>query len=120
MSRADKILTKIEETGKLPERTLDTLSDAIALGSPSGSMSKRAREAAQKRLGEKLFGKGGLQKPVRVTNKKEQAEGLLRHAKLLRELAERGMNPRSGPKQAAKLEADAEKLLKEAEKEEKS
>lgn len=44
----------------LPPRTLDTMSDAIAIASPNGRMSKRAKEAAEKRLSEALFGPGGL------------------------------------------------------------
>lgn len=50
----------------LPPRTMDTMSEAIALSSPSGRMSKRAKIAAQNRLAEKLFGPGGLQ-PVEPT-----------------------------------------------------
>src|SRR4051812_8870771 len=44
------------------DRTLDTMSEAIAMSSPSGRTSQRARDAATKRLGEALFGPGGLQK----------------------------------------------------------
>jgi len=40
----------------LPKKDLDTMSEAIALSSPSGSMSKRSKDAALKRLGDKLFG----------------------------------------------------------------
>ena len=36
----------------------DTMSDAIALSSPSGRMSKRARKAAQDRITMALFGPG--------------------------------------------------------------
>ncbi len=44
----------------LPKRTANTMSEAIALASPSGKMSKRARQAAEKRLSEALFGPNGL------------------------------------------------------------
>lgn len=43
----------------LPERNADTMSDAIAISSPNGRMSKRAHDAAMKRLAEKLFGPEG-------------------------------------------------------------
>jgi hypothetical protein len=36
----------------------DTMVDAIALSSPSGRMSKRARKAAEERLANALFGPG--------------------------------------------------------------
>lgn len=92
----------------LPARSFDTMSEAIALSSPSGRMSKRAREAANKRLSIALFGQNGLQAPARPqTSKKEQ---MLAHAKRLRELAARGMSPRKFIKDAEMLEAKAEAL----------
>jgi hypothetical protein len=43
------------ETPEMPARTADTMSDAIALSSPNGHMSKRAKDAATARLGRALF-----------------------------------------------------------------
>lgn len=40
----------------LPKRTVDTMSDVIALSSPDGKMSSRARETASKNIGKRLFG----------------------------------------------------------------
>lgn len=91
-----------------PKRTADTMSEAIALSSPSGRMSKRARAAAQKRLGEALFGPGGLQRPVVPQPSKK--ESLLRQAKNLRDLAARGMSIRRFTKTAELLEAEAAAL----------
>ena len=46
----------------LPDRSLDTMSEAIAMSSPSGRQSERSRQAARQRLSTALFGPGGLQK----------------------------------------------------------
>ncbi len=51
------------EAPKLPTRTADTMSDAIAMSSPNGRMSKRAKAAATERLRVSLFGKEGLPQP---------------------------------------------------------
>jgi hypothetical protein len=116
MTRADSFLVEIEEQKKsdLPDRSSDTLSDAIAMSSPSGSMSNRARIAADKRLRDKLFGKEGIgpRLPIQPT----KIESLLKKATDLRELAARGMKPRAYLKEAEKLEAEAAKLIKENEK----
>lgn len=94
----------------LPPRTVDTMSDAIALSSPSGHMSKRARAAADKQLSEALFGPGGLQRqPVSPATAKQQRAQLLHQAAELRGLAVRGMRPRAHRKRAAELEAEAAK-----------
>jgi len=93
---------------KLPERTLDTLSEAIGLSSPSGRMSKKAKEKANKRLCVALFGEKGLELPK--TKQPSEKERLLRQAKQLRELAERGMKPRAYKKKAEELEIEASKL----------
>src|SRR6185437_2647944 len=55
--------SKNPKRGELPPRTADTMSDAIALSSPSGRMSERARNAATERLGKQLFGEKGLAAP---------------------------------------------------------
>lgn len=95
-----------------PRRTADTMSDAIALSSPNGRMSNRGKEAAQKKLGEALFGLGGLKRPGLPiqTNKREL---LLREAAQCRDLAARGMRTRAFTKQANWCEAEANKLLVE-------
>lgn len=93
---------------KLPPRTLDTMSEAIALSSPSGRTSKRTREAAHKRLEEALFGKGGLERPS--CPQPPKWERLRTEAKMLRDLAERGMCVRAYPKRAAQLEQEADWL----------
>lgn len=87
------------------KRTLDTMSDAIALSSPNGRMSKRAKEAAQERLRVALFGVDGLAHP-QATQETDKAR-LMRQAANLRELAARGMSPRKFTKEAAALEAKA-------------
>lgn len=93
---------------ELPKRTADTMSDAIALSSPSGRMSKRAREAALRRLHDALFGPDGLK--GEPTPQPTEAESLRAHAKRLRELAARGMSVRKFTKAAAQAEAQADAL----------
>jgi len=83
------------------------MSDAIAMSSPSGRMSKRARAAAERRLSLALFGPDGLQK--KPTDQPSNRERLLRQAAILRGLAERGMSVKKFTKEAAKLEAQAAK-----------
>lgn len=93
----------------LPVRSFDTMSEAIALSSPSGSMSKRARDAAQKRFSAALFGPGGLQRPG-LPEQPSEAEYLRRKAADLRDLAARGVKPRAYMKKALELEAQAAAL----------
>lgn len=88
-----------------PARTPDTMIEAIAQSSPSGSMSKRARTAAQERLSTALFGEGGLQKPE--VPQPTESEALRRQAQELRGLAARGMKPKAYRAQADQLEARA-------------
>lgn len=82
--------------------------DAIALSSPSGRMSKRARAAAIERLRVKLFGQQGL-KRVECSQPDEKSR-LLRDAAQLRELAARGMKPRAYVRHAEELERKANLL----------
>lgn len=89
---------------ELARRSLDTMSEAIALSSPSGSMSKRARAAADARLSEKLFGPGGM-KPPGLPAQPSEKERDLRTAAELRALAARGMGPRKNLKEAQRLES---------------
>ena len=93
---------------KLPPRTSDTMADAIALSSPSGRMSKRAKAAAQERIRQALFGPEGLQRPQ--APQPSQRTRLLREAKNLRDLAARGMSVKKFTKEAARLEAEAAAL----------
>lgn len=83
-------------------------SDAIALSSPDGRMSKVARKRAEKRVREHLFGDLDFSKPAPTTQDKIVA--LMRRVKMLRDLAARGMGPRKHIKEAKRLEALAEKL----------
>lgn len=85
------------------------MSEAIALSSPNGSMSKRAKKAAQERLGKALFGDGPCFKGE-PTPQPGARERLLEQAKRLRELAARGMKRRAYTKAAERLEAEAEML----------
>ncbi|MEN6535028.1 MAG: hypothetical protein ABFD89_15290 [Bryobacteraceae bacterium] len=94
-----------------PPRTADTMSDAIAMSSPSGKMSKRASRAADEGLKTDLFGAGGLQKPqAPPSTPQEQAETLRMQANDLRALADRGMRPRVHRKRAAELDSQADSL----------
>jgi len=97
------------DAGALPERTASTMSDAIALSSPSGSMSKTARRAANERLRVALFGESGLQQaPVPQPAEKQR---LLQQARELRDLASRGMKTKAYNRKAEELEAQAAALL---------
>lgn len=84
----------------------DTMTDAIALSSPSGRMSKRARKAAEQRLCMALFGKpeitlADLKGEPRQPTKAEQVENLRSMARL------------AGPRQAKKLLEKADELQKQ-------
>lgn len=88
----------------------DTMVEAIALSSPSGRMSKRAREAAVKRLGDALFGEGSgfeLPPPPRTV---PEAVLLREKAEWFRGLAAKGMRPRVHRREAEMLEAQASRL----------
>lgn len=97
----------------LPTRTPNTMSDAIAICSPNGRMSKRSQEAALRRLHDSIFGTepysltGEDETPVHV----RKAGSLRRAAKDLRDLAAKGMQPRKFLKKAFQLEAEANALL---------
>ena len=72
--------------------------------SPSGRVSRRAREAFFKREAARLFAGVDLSPPV--PQPKESVK-LRQHAAMLRELAGRGMRPRYHRKHAAIAEAQA-------------
>lgn len=88
-----------------PERTADTMSMAIEMSSPSGHVSKRVHKAAVKRLSLALWGEGGMPRPTRKQPTKYKT--LMRQANEFRELASRGMSPKSYTKQAEMHEAMA-------------
>jgi len=75
-----------------------------SLLSPSGHMSKRAHKAALKRETARLFPDGFPQSQRSQVSKRET---LLRQAAQLRDLASRGMHPRSYVRHALQLEAQA-------------
>lgn len=97
-----------------PRRTADTMSEAIALSSPSGRMSNRARKGATDRLAIALFGDdSSLFGPVEKSEsekKEAKVASLLLAAKNLRMLAARGMSTRKFNKEADKLEQEATQL----------
>ena len=80
--------------------------------SPSGRVSKRAREAALKREAERLFPPGYWDSPEPTEQEKRAAKALSlrRSATNLRELADRGMSRRKFTKQADAMEAEAAEL----------
>lgn len=85
-------------------RTLDTMSDAIALASPSGRMSRRAREAAENRLGKALFD-GWTREDFTGRQQQPTADDIIRRqVKRLRDLAARGMSVRRFTTEANRLE----------------
>ena len=84
------------------------MSDAIALSSPSGRMSKRARESANRRWLEKY----GV-KPYEPTEKEKdlgRVTSLLSMAEFLRGLASRGVGPRKHAREAERCETEARQL----------
>lgn len=92
----------------LPPRTADTMSMAIAMSSPSGRMSKRARVQAESALHAALFGSDYDLKGERpAPTVEEKRARLIQRATELRQMAARGMQPRAFPKEAARLEAEA-------------
>ena len=79
--------------------------DSIALASPSGRMSRAARQRAERRINLELFGSDGLQKTT--PPQRSEVESLLAQAAELRDLAKRGQKPRAYLKKAKELEARA-------------
>ena len=84
---------------------LDRMSEAIALSSPNGRMSKAARFRAEKRWVEK-FGTIPFPKLPQLSKK----ERILNQAKNLREIAAKGMKSKAYLKKAQALEIEASNL----------
>lgn len=76
--------------------------------SPNGHISKRARHAAMERERAKLFPVGFWDKsePSATDITTRERESALFRAKMLRQLAERGMHPIKYRKEADRLERD--------------
>lgn len=96
----------------LPPRTVDTMSMAIAMSSPSGRMSRRARADAEKRLCVALFGTDCDLKGERpLPTIQEKHDRLLQRAKEMRHFASQGFGPRKHLIEAIRLEAEAAALI---------
>lgn len=96
----------------IPERNPDTMSEAIAMSSPNGSMSKRARKAAMRRLEVMLFGEAGIGAAIapKPLPQRSERELLIEQAERLETLADRGMCVRKYRKLAAEYRAKADTL----------
>ena len=81
----------------------DSMVEAISISSPSGRMSKRARERANERLRVVLFGEEGLQPPK--CKQPSELESLQIRSAMLRDLAAGGMSARKFSKEADMLDA---------------
>lgn len=86
------------------------MSMTIEMTSPSGRMSKRTHKATTERLAFAMWGAEGMPKPT--CKQPTEYETLMRQAKEFRELASRGMHPRSYIKQAEMHEKAAEAIPK--------
>ena len=92
--------------------TADIMSEAIALSSPSGRMSKRARKAAERRLQalcDAAAAEANADRPPPAPIV-ERIDQLRRHAARLRVLAARGMQPRAFIREAEQHEKLAAEL----------
>ena len=83
--------------------------------SPSGRVSKRAREAAMKREAARLFPPGYWDRPEPTpeqiaTEREAKRSQMLDYAKFLRHLADGGMRPRVHRREATRLEREAVEL----------
>lgn len=80
--------------------------------SPSGRVSKKARQAAMAREAARLFPPGYWDRPEPTEQEQRSAdrERLLRSAANLRDLAARGMSSRKFNKAAEQMEIEAEAL----------
>jgi hypothetical protein len=80
--------------------------------SPSGRVSKAARNAAFKREAARLFPEGFWDPPEKTAAEqaREKAESLRRSAANLRQLAARGMSTKKFTREATRMEAEAAAL----------
>ena len=87
-------------------RNADTMSDAIALSSPSGKMSKRAKTQALARLSQSLWPNGCTKEDIygKPPPQPTRREKLLAQAVRLRDLAASGMSVKKFQKEATRLE----------------
>ena len=83
-----------------------------SLLSPSGRVSRRAREATLNREAWMLFPPGYWTAPEKTADEiaQENIDRLLRAAQNLRDLAARGMSPRKHLKAAEEMEAEADRI----------
>lgn len=100
MNRAEEVVI---------ERKPFSTGDAIALGSPNGTMSKRSRKAALKRLELEIFGPEGMAAAIapKLPEPPSLCESLIRQAEQLEALADRGMCVRKYRKLAAQYRKEA-------------
>jgi hypothetical protein len=89
-------------------RSWDTMSEAIALSSPSGSMSKRARKAAEQRLLKMLH--ESMPPPTPRDPRPGKISQLESRILILKGFVERGYRPRVHAKELAKAEAELSEL----------
>lgn len=61
-----------------PRRSADSMSEAIALSSPSGRMSKRARKAAEERLSKMLWPGGCTREDIMGKGPPQPTKGVRR------------------------------------------
>jgi len=98
----DRLAARHDAAALTPERTLDTMSDAIAIDSPNGRMSKRAHAAASARLASALFGPAGLKGVETVPEPRKMLAD--------RAARTRGYAVMAGPRQAKKLRQEADEI----------
>lgn len=91
----------------------DILVDVIALGSPSGTMSKRALASAQKRLHAEMKEAGYFEGWEPNPKQPPRAEQLQNSIRNIEELLERGMKPKGYKKALAAWKQELEQIIAE-------
>lgn len=89
----------------------DILVDVIALGSPSGKMSRRALDAAQKKLHAEMKEAGYFEGWEPKPNQPSRAEQLQNNIRNIEELLERGMKPKGYKKALAAWKQELEQII---------
>lgn len=93
----------------LPPRNADTMSEAISLDSPSGRMSKRARNAANKRHHRALFGDGIIIE--HITTDYERYTQLCDSIKRMEQyITEKLVKPRAGAREILRMTSESNLL----------